>query len=131
MVFSVRIYIWFISFQSRDAAISFQLTPAIHLSELRYLIKINSLSETSLTDIQKENDIYKTDNVNVSYGGKYFYYKTGNVNVSYGGKYFYYKTGNVNVSFGGKYFYYKTDNMNVPYGGKYFYYTIKLCYAEL
>jgi len=97
VVFSVRIYIWFISFQSRDAAISFQLTPAIHLSELKYVIKINALSETSLTYLQKENGIYKTDNVNVSYDGKYFYYKTDNVNVSFGGKYIYYKTDNVYV----------------------------------
>jgi len=96
-------YAWFILlFQSREAAISFELIPSIHLSELKYVIKINSSPETSLADVRKENNTYKTGNVTVSYDGKYFYYKTDNVNVSYGGKYFYYKTDNVNVSYGGK-----------------------------
>jgi len=63
----------FLIFQSREAAISFQLIPSIHLSELKYVIKINSLSETSLTDLQKENDTYKTENVNVSHNGKSIY----------------------------------------------------------
>jgi len=73
-------------FQSRDAAISFQLTPAIYLSELRYVIEINSSPETVPKDIEKVNGSYITDNVHVSYSGKYFYYKTDNVNVSFGGK---------------------------------------------
>ena len=91
------------------------MTPAIYLSQLKYVIRINSSNEARPKYLQKENSIHKTDNVNVSFGGKYFYYKTDNVN----------------VSFGGKYFYYKTDNVNVSFGGKYIYYTIKLCYAEL
>ena len=80
-------YSWFILiFQSREAAISFELIPSIHLSELKYVIIINSSTETNLTYVQKENDNYKTENVTVSYNGKYFYYKTDNVNVSYGDK---------------------------------------------
>jgi hypothetical protein len=63
-------------FQSREAAITFQLTPAIYLSELRYVIKINSSLETMSKVIQKENGSYITDNVNVSYSGNYFYYTT-------------------------------------------------------
>jgi len=50
------------------------LTPAIYLSELKYVIRINALPETSLTYLHKENDTYKTENVIASYGGKYFYY---------------------------------------------------------
>ena len=80
-------YVWIILiFQSREAAISFELIPSIHLSELKYVIIINSSTETNLTYVQKENDNYKTENVTVSYNGKYFYYKTDNVNVSYGDK---------------------------------------------
>jgi len=64
--------LYFFIFQSRDADITFQLTPAIYLSKLRYVIRINSSSETRSKDLQKENGNYKTDNVKVSYGGKYF-----------------------------------------------------------
>jgi hypothetical protein len=49
------------------------LIPSIHLSELKYVIKINPLPETSPRDLKKENDYYKTGNVNVSYDGKYIY----------------------------------------------------------
>jgi hypothetical protein len=66
-------------FQSRDATITFQLTPAIYLSELNYVIKINSLPETRPKDVQKENGRYKTGNVTVSYGGKYFYYTNNTI----------------------------------------------------
>jgi len=61
-------------FQRRDTTITFQLTPSIRLSELKYVIKINSLPETRSKDLRKENDKYKTGNVTVLYGGKYFYY---------------------------------------------------------
>ena len=63
-------------FQSRQAAITFQLTPAIYLSELKYVIQINSSLETVPKDIEKANGSYTTDNVNVSYSGNYFYYTT-------------------------------------------------------
>jgi hypothetical protein len=49
------------------------LIPSIHLSELKYIIQIDSLPETSPTDLQKVNDTYKTANVNVSYGGNYIF----------------------------------------------------------
>ena len=52
------------------------MTPAIYISELKYVIKINSSLETIPKDIRKENGNYITDNVNVSYSGKYFYYTT-------------------------------------------------------
>ena len=61
-------------FQSRQAAITFQLTPAIYLSKLKYVIRINSSTKTRPKDVQRENDNYKTDNVNVSYSGNYFHY---------------------------------------------------------
>ena len=61
-------------FQSREAAITFQLTPAIYIAELKYVIKINSLPETMHKDIVSGS--YTTDNVNVSYSGKYVYYTT-------------------------------------------------------
>ena len=67
-------YAWFILiFQSREAAISFELIPSIYLSDLKYVIKINSSAETRPKDVKKENDNYKTENVTVSYGGKYIY----------------------------------------------------------
>ena len=69
---SVYHYVWLILiFQSREAAISFQLNPSIHLSEMKYVIRINSLPETMSKDLQTKNDNYKTDNVNVSHNGKY------------------------------------------------------------
>ena len=61
-------------FQSREAAITFQLTPAIYIAELKYVIKINSLLETMPIDIVRGS--YTTDNVNVLYSGKYVYYTT-------------------------------------------------------
>ena len=62
-------YAWLILiFQSREAAISLQLTPSIHLSKLKYAIQINALLETSPTDLQKVNDTFITDYVNVLYG---------------------------------------------------------------
>jgi hypothetical protein len=71
---SIYHYAWIILFfQSRKAAITFQLTPSIHLSELKYVIKINALLETSTTYQHNENDTYITDYVNVSYSGKYIY----------------------------------------------------------
>ena len=68
-------YAW-VFFQSRDSAISFQLTPSIYLSQLRYVIKINSSLETMPKDLQKVNGNYKTAKVKVSHSGKYFYYTT-------------------------------------------------------
>jgi hypothetical protein len=44
------------------------------LSELKYVIKINSLPETMPKDIMSGS--YTTDNVNVLYSGKYVYYTT-------------------------------------------------------
>ena len=61
-------------FQSREVAITFQLTPAIYIAELKYVIKINSLPETMPKDIMSGS--YTTDNVNVLYSGKYVYYTT-------------------------------------------------------
>ena len=55
---------------SRQAAITFQLTPAIYLSELKYVIQINSSPGTIPNDIEEVKGIYKTDNVNVSYDDK-------------------------------------------------------------
>jgi hypothetical protein len=46
------------------------LIPSIYLSDLKYVIKINSSAETRPKDVQKENDNYKTETVTVSYGGK-------------------------------------------------------------
>jgi hypothetical protein len=64
-------------FQSRNAAITFQLTPAIYLAELKYVIKINSLLETRPKDIiDIMSGSYITDYVNVLYSGKYVYYTT-------------------------------------------------------
>jgi hypothetical protein len=48
------------------------LIPSIYLSDLKYVIKINSSAETRPKGVKKEKDNYKTENVNVSYGGKLY-----------------------------------------------------------